>query len=359
MTRYELVCLLFGSLSWGQATVSKSALAAHGPAAPNTSTPEATASDQSQQAKPSNLAQDTPVITINGLCDNPSADEKARSSCKTVITQSQFKKVIDAIQPNMPARARREFALRYANALVMTQKAEQMGLDKGASYEEQMKLARIQILSKELSKAIQERISQISDKDIEDYYRNNTARFEKAEMDRIYVPKMRQPPAASDKTSSDADKQERSQESEQTMKAEADNLYARAVAGEEFTKLQEDAYQIAGIKSAAPNTSIGIRRTSLPPNQALVMDLKPGEISSVLADPSGYVIYKVKTKGALPLDQAREEIKATLRSQRMQDEMRGIQGSATPTLDEGYFRPSRPLQGMMKAGEPPKPASKP
>ena len=67
------------------------------------------------------------------------------------------------------------------------------------------------------------------------------------------------------------------------------------------------------------------------------MDLKPGEISSVLADPNGYVIYRVKNKDALPLDQTREEIKATLRSQRMQDEMRTIVDSATPALDESYF----------------------
>jgi hypothetical protein len=67
------------------------------------------------------------------------------------------------------------------------------------------------------------------------------------------------------------------------------------------------------------------------------MDLKPGEVSLVLADPSGYFIYRVKTKETLPLDQVREEIKATLRSQRMQDEMRGIPDSATPSLDEAYF----------------------
>jgi hypothetical protein len=159
-------------------------------------------------------------------------------------------------------------------------------------------------------------------------------------MDRIFVPRNRQRPAASSEKLSDADSHERSQEPEQTMKEEADNLHARAVAGEEFTKLQADAYQVAGIKSPAPGTSIVIRRTSLPPSQASVMDLKPGEVSLVLADPSGYTIYKVKTKGMLAVDQVREEIRAVLRSQRVQDEMNGIQDAATPTLDESYFRPT-------------------
>ena len=354
MTRYWLVCLLLGTLCWGQATGSKVAQQPEQPAARTTANVKTANLDQPAT---SNTALDRPIITIVGLCDNPSADKGDAADCKTVITKAQFEKLIDAVQPGMSARARREFALSYADALVMTKKAEQIGLDKGANYEEQMRLARIQILSRDLKKVIQDRALQISDKDIEGYYSNNTARFETAVMDRIYVPKAQQPPSVSDKKLNDADRQKRSQESGQTMKEEADNLRARAVAGEEFTKLQADAYQVAGIKSAAPDTRIGIRRTSLPPNQASVMDLKPGEVSSVLEDPNGYAIYRVKTKDTLSLDQAREEIKATLRSQRMQDEMRDIQDCATPALDESYF--SRRRQAMMAAGEPTKAAPKP
>jgi hypothetical protein len=350
-----LVFLLIGSFSWGQDIGSKPAQKS---AFPAPSTPDAPASDQGQHSK-ANAAPDTPVITIDGLCDNPLADKALASSCKTVITQAQFERVIDAVQPNMPARARRDFALRYADALVMTKKAEEMGLNKGPNYEEQLEVARIQILSKQLGKVIQDKASQISDKDIQNYYYKNTESFEKAEIDRILVPKTLQPPVDSDKTLSDADRQARSKVSEQTMKSEAENLYARAVAGEEFTKLQADAYQVAGIKRAAPNTSLSIRRTSLPPNQASIMDLKPGEVSSVLDDPNGYVIYKVKTKSTLPLDQAREEIKGTLRALRVQDEMRSIQDSVTPALDESYFRPSRKPQGATSTGEQESPSSQP
>jgi hypothetical protein len=89
------------------------------------------------------------------------------------------------------------------------------------------------------------------------------------------------------------------------------------------------------------------------------MDLKPGEVSSVLADPNGYVIYKVKAKDTLPLDRAREEIKATLRSLRLRDEMLSIQDSAIPALDESYFRPSRPPQGTMGSSGPAMYASEP
>src|SRR5215475_10723011 len=142
-----------------------------------------------------------------------------------------------------------------------------------------MKLARIQILSQDLKRVIREKTSQISDKDVEDYYQTNIARFERAEVERIYIPKSQQKPSASEVKLTDPDGQQYSQDADQTMKAEADNLHTRAVAGERFTKLQADAYQVAGIKSAVPDTNLEIRRVSLPPNQISVMDLKPGEIS--------------------------------------------------------------------------------
>jgi hypothetical protein len=67
------------------------------------------------------------------------------------------------------------------------------------------------------------------------------------------------------------------------------------------------------------------------------MNLKSGDISSVLADPNGYVIYWIKAKYVLSLDQVREEIKEILRSQRLQDKMRDLEDSATPSLEESYF----------------------
>ena len=282
-------------------------------------------------------ALDKPLITIAGLCDKSSDDEAKASGCETVITRAQFERLINAVQPNMPSRGRREFAERYADALVLAKKAEQIGLDKGPNYEEQIKIARIQILSQDIKKMIQEKASQISDQDVEDYYHHNAARFERALVDRIYIPRTRQLPSSSNSKLDDGDRQKTPQESEQTMKEEANRLRERAIAGEGFTKLQADAYQFAGIKSSAPNTSLEIRRISLPPTQASVMDLKPGEISQVFNDANGYFVYKIRTKETLSLDQTREEIKATLRSQRMKDEMQGIQNSATSTLDESYF----------------------
>jgi hypothetical protein len=359
MMKYGLVCLLLAAMSWGQAASSTSTPAAQQSGAPATAAGNPTENKEAEAAK---VAPDAPVITINGSCDNPPADKSADPNCKTVITRAEFEKILDAVQPNMPPRVRRQFATRYSSALVMSQKAHAMGLDQGPKFEDRMKLARIQILSQSFNQAVQEKAGQISDQDIEDYYHSKSADYEEADLQHIFVPRSQQLPASKVKLSAAAEKK-RQKDAEEVMQKEADSLHARVVAGESFAKLQDEAYALAGLKTKAPGTKMGkVRRAALPPAHASVMDLKTGEISTVLSDQSGYFIYKVGAKDVEPLDKVKDEIRGTLRSQRMQEQMQAVQQSATPTLDESYFGPEMaPPHGMPlpppTGGPSPKPSS--
>ena len=348
MTRYGLLCLLLGALAWGQANPSSTTA----PQKPATA-PGVAAQTQDADA---NVPPDTPVITISGLCSTPAAG----SDCKTVITRAQFEKMVDAVQPGMPARMRRQFATRYANALVMSEKGEQMGLDKGPDYDEHMKLARMQVLAQELNRTLQEKAGQISDKELEDYYHTNASKFQEADLERVYIPKTQQQTEAKgddDKKESEDAEQKRTEEGEKAMKAKADQLQKQAASGTAFNKLQEEAYETAGIKSGAPSTDMAkMRRSMLPPDQASVMDLKPGEISALITDSNGYFIYKLKSKDTIAFDQAKEEIKGTLRSERFQASMKAITDAATPNLDDKYFGAAPPMP--QRPGMPPIPPPK-
>lgn len=352
MSKYFLACLLLVGFAWGQAA---------SPTPAPGQKPNPTAPPPASIAPPA-PAKDVPpaasVITIKGLCNS---SDKAAASCVTVISRADFETIVNAVQPNMPGRSRRPFADRYAHTLVMAKKAEDMGLDKSANFEEKMKLARVQILAQELGRALQEQAAQVSDKDILDYYHQNQAKFDQVDVDRIYVPKNQTPPDG-EKTPTAEEEKKFQEESEKTMKAEADKLRARAVAGDDFTKLQEQAFDVAGIKTGVPNTEMGkMRRTILAQNQAQIMDLKPGEISEVIVDPNGFFIYKVKGKSTMSVDEAHEEIKATLRNQRMQDSMQAVSQSVTMTYDDDYFGPETPARGPMMTprATPPPPPAKP
>lgn len=310
------ICLLSGAVAWGQAPGK----------APATQTPAAT---------PGNMVEtpDAAIITIRGLCEAA----EAASNCNTVIRRSEFEKLLATVQQDMPLPAQRRFALRYANALVLAGKAHEMGLDQGPEFETHMKLARIEVLSEELNEALQKKYATVSDPDIENYYRSGAASYEEADFQRIFVPRVQQLSTPNVAMSAGEDRK-RTQESEKKMREEADKLRGRAVAGEDFDKLQQEALEVAGIKTGPPKTSMKkVVRGSMPPSQVSAMDLKTGEVSPVLSDQSGYFIYKAGEKNVKPLSEVREEIRETLRAQRREEAMRAIQQSASPALDEGYF----------------------
>jgi hypothetical protein len=350
MIHRVVVCLLLGALAWGQAanpTPSQPPAPAQNPPAQSNPAPAKPGTDAKAAPEASSIPPDGAVITIQGLCDNPPADKSKASDCKTVITRAEFEKLVDALAPSMAPPARRQLATRYAMGLVMAHEAHKMGLDQGPRYEEMLRIARVQVATQQLGQSLQEKASQVPDKEIEDYYRNHSAEYEEASLDRIFIPKTKQMPTpATNVKLSEAETKKHQEDGEAAMKTEAEALRKRAAAGEPFSKLQDEAFQFAGLKSKPPTPSMGkVRRSNLPHDQVAVMELKPGAVSALISDASGFFIYKMGEKDTVPLDKVKEEIRGTLRTQRMQDAMQTIQKSATPELNEKYFgaTPGSPL----------------
>lgn len=342
MTHRGLLCLLLlGAVAWGQ--TAKPATTAPASASEASQTADAK-TPETKSADPSKVPGDAAVITIPGLCNT---GDKTSPDCKTVITKADFEALINAVAPTMPVTARRQLATRYAGALVMANEAEKQGLDKGPRFEEMMKVSRIQVLQQELGRSMQEKAEQVPDKDIEDYYNANKAQFEEADLHRLFIPKNKQLDPPKEKLSDEAQKK-RQADAEAAMKTIAEKLRARAAAGEDMDKLQTEAFEAAGLKAKAPNTAMGkIRRTALPPTHASAFDLKPGEVSPLITDTSGYFVYKLTERDTEPLDKAKEEIHNTLRGQRMQEAMESVQKAAAPTLNEEYFGPEEQGQGAV------------
>jgi hypothetical protein len=280
------------------------------------------------------VSETDPVITISHMCDKGASDS---ADCKTVVTRKEFEHLLDTVAPNAPPAARRQIASRYAQMLVMSRDAEKMGLDKTPHFDEMMKISRMQVLAQALQQDIQEKAAQVPDKEIEAYYDAHKNEFEQANLQRVFIPKTKQLAPPKEKLS-DQETQKRQEAAEAAMKTEADALQKRAAAGEDFNKLQKEAFDAAGMKAQAPNSSLpDMRRTSLPMTQRSVFDLKDGAVSPVIADGAGYFIYKMGTKQIEPLDKVKEEIHNQMRAQRMQESMEKLQQASTPVLNDEYF----------------------
>lgn len=263
-------------------------------------------------------APDDAVITVNGFCSRPITQPNA---CRTVITRAQFERLTRALDPDMPADLRLKVAGVYARNMRMAAAAQELGLDRTANFAEEMHYARLQLLSRELDRALHQDAENIPDVDIETYYRENRTSLEQATLARIFVPRRGRVESAS----------------EEAMLQVAADLRARAVQGADPDELERQAYTAAGISGSVPPTNLeNVRRTTLPPSHEMVLDLAPGEVSEVLTDASGaHFIYKLLRKRLPLLPEVRIDIRKELAERRYREAIQRFSGDVV--LNDAYF----------------------
>jgi hypothetical protein len=335
-----VVCLLLAGAAIGQTTKPAPTLKPR-PADPN------------ELIVGSNVAPDAPVITVQGLCEKPANSNAIPADCSTVITRADFEKVANAVQPNMPPAARKQFATRYVTVLLLAEKAHEMGLDKSPEFDEQLSLARLQLLSREAGEKMQRDAANVPESSISDYYQQHAADYKTISSDRIFVPKQKNETAGNP---NELHAETKRGASEADMKDEAAKLRARAAAGENPTKLQQEANDFAGSKAKVTTVKVeNMRKASIPPSDAAIFGLKTGEVSEVFSDASGYRIYKVEDIKDLPLASVHDEIARTLQGQNMKNSFDSLQNSAKTTLDDAYFATAAPPAppSLRNPGEPP------
>ena len=299
----------------------------------------------------SHLPANTPVITMSGVCEAPKAPgSDSKSECKTVVTRAQFEKLVNTLQPNMTLQVRKQLANEYPQILYTSPEARKRGLDKTPHYSELLKFTQMELLKIELDHANEQAAGKISDADIKDYHDKNADRFDKASLQRVLIPRVSEtdiPKSGSTPAEVDSARKE----SEGAMAKLADRLHTRAAAGEDFDKLQKEAYEAAGVKSASPpTTNPKVRRANIPSSQASIFDLKAGELSPLLTEPTGYYFYRLVSKTTTSLADAKEEIRNILSAQRLPTMRDNVHGAVSYELNQEYLGPDAPPTQGMKGG---------
>ncbi|MGA2856982.1 MAG: peptidylprolyl isomerase [Candidatus Sulfotelmatobacter sp.] len=379
MRKSWLLCVLLGTLSWGQAAPGAPRPA---PPAPGADKPPAAQADTS-----ASVPDNAPVITVKGVCApqpkttaakgtaaKPAAAAKTPpADCKTVITKAEFETLLKAI-PNANPQVKRNIAGRIPMFIAWSNEAKKQGIDKTPQFAEMMKLAKMQILTSGLQQKVQEDAAKVPEQAIADYYKKNPEAYEQFSLERMFVPRTKQAeteakeekeeekkdekPTEEQLKAKQAEEKAKQEANEEAMSKLAESLRARAAAGEDFTQLQKEAFDAAGMKIQSPTVSMpNVRRAGLPPAHLSVFDLKPGEVSPVINDAGGHYIYKVKSKEQLSLDQVKDEIRRTLQSQRQREAMDKINNSFTVEKNDAYFGPEQ--AGMPGAPRMPAPRMAP
>ena len=246
--------------------------------------------------------------------------------------------MIAVINRPIPPQFRRQVAEQFVNLYELANAGTKAGLEKDTKVAERLRLSRMQVLASAYMEKLRE--EKVSDTAVADYYKANPTQFEEVTLKRIYVPK---PAAAEGKPPDEA-----------AAKMLAQKIRDRAAAGEDFEKLQKEAYEATENKGTPPTTDMGTkRRGSLPPkHEDDVFKLKVGEVSPAFEEQSGFFIYKVEKKDLASLDQAKPEIERKLQEQKTKDAMDKLKDSATVVYNDAYFGPAA-AAGTPGAGEPP------
>ena len=292
------------------------------------------------KGKPDEVSMDQPVITLKDGC-KPIGNLTPAKDCISEVTKAQFEKLATALQPGMNWDSKRAFAGNYGKLLIYADAARALNLENTPDVQQILQFVTNQVLAEALKRHYTEEYAHPSDQQIEEYYKQNNAKYKEAELQRIIVP--HQPGTPEKPAPSDAD-----------QTAAAEKIRQQWIAGGDPSKLQQSAYELAGVTgNGSPEITLGKRQAgSLPPNQEAVFQLKAGEVSQVFSDPAAYYIYKVVSVREIPVSEVRESIIRTVQQRQIQDKMDEIGRSATPVLNETYFGPTQVPGGAMPSGRP-------
>jgi hypothetical protein len=296
----------------------------------------------------------TTVASKTGAAKTVAVPAKKPADCKTEITRKEFEAIANGLSPNVTPQLKRQLASALPKFMAMSAAARKKGLDKSPQFKQTLKIAEMQILTQELQRSVQEAADNVPATEIAEYYKKNSEAYEQFSLDRLFIQRYKQ--AEPDKDAKEeklTDEQQKAKEEatkakqekgEQEMNKLADSLRERAAAGEDFAKLQKEAFEAAGTKVDNPTVNLPIvRRTGLPPAHAAVFDLKVGEVSAVISDNGGHYVYKVVSEEVIPLDKVTTEIHNTLKNQHLKDMMDKYQNSYHAETNDAYFGPAPPV----------------
>ena len=250
------------------------------------------------------------VLFVTGVAAAADPDVLARVGNKN-ITKADIEALISFYPPNQQAIIRmdpkNEEALlnNYVTIMAVAETARRQGFDKEKNVRKQ-----IQILSDEhLAKGyVQKNVIskvKVTDKDVEEYYKNNPKEFEKPETVKarhILI----------------GFKGDMTEDQKKELRKKAEDVLKKAKGGDDFAQLASEYSDDPGSKTKGGELGYFPKGNMVPEFENAAFNLKPGEISNVIETPYGYHIIKVEDKKAAEMP-AFDSIKEQVRVKATQD----------------------------------------
>jgi PPIC-type PPIASE domain len=269
------------------------------------------------------LASTDPVLIVRGLCD----DSQNANDCTVAVSKKQFELLLRVLFP-AGLNSRAHFATTYAEVLAFAHAARQQGLDQSPEYQASIQWLQEKTLADLLRRRLEKDSTEVSESEVQAYYREQSSRFEEVHLRRLVVPK-------SNLAAADAPTFQR-----RALEV-ATALRERAARGEDLDRLQKECFETLGFSGMPPSTEVGNRRRTGLSSEAseTVFSLQPGEASQVREESYSFVIYKVEAKRKLSREQVREEIVAEVAKAKLRKALDSITANVSAEWNEKYLAP--------------------
>ncbi len=275
-----------------------------------------------------------PVITIRGLCaEGGGSSGHAGNPCNKQITRKEFERLLNALNPggqSVSSNGRQNLAQAYVEALAFADAARKAGTEDTEEFREVMFWVRLRTIADLYRRNLQEKYRAPEPEEIDSYYQQHLASFDRVHLLRILVPR---------ENFSGGDKNE----FDKKALAAAQVARTRAVNGEAPEQIQKDVYTGLGL-NLPPSTDLGSyqRADFIEKEAADVFSLQPGEVSPLETEIKSYVIYKVASKETLTEAQVKADIVREITQQKYRAALKSVMDSAHADFNEQYFGPMAP-----------------
>jgi len=221
-------------------------------------------------------------------------------------------------------------AKAYGSMATLSQEARKRGLDSTPEFQLQMKVLRMQLLSKALQDAIRKQYAEPSAAEVDKFYKDNLESYQELTMHRLQIPKRGPPPPPVEGKPAG--------EPVTISPADAEEYRKRAVAGEDFDKMQKEVLDKMQFKTTPPVTSGKRRHGEFPPQEeGEIFALSPGSVTRVMEEGASYVVYKIDAKRTLSLDEVRGNLTRVLAEQNARDAEAKVENAPEKYTSPVYF----------------------
>ena len=272
---------------------------------------------QTSSPKPSQPLSDDRVVLSIG-------DQK--------ITASQVEQILQALPPDYRAfysgQGKRRLAVYILRMKLLSSEAVKEKLDQQPDVAHAVEVARESILADAAQKHIAQDIK-ISDQELRDVYDKNKAQFEEERAAHILIRTQSAPIKSGDPS------QPGLPDAEARKKLE--DIRKQILGGADFAEMAKRYSEDSATAASGGDMGVIHAEKIVPPVIEAAHSLAPGQVSDVIATPSGFEIIKVEQKRVIPFEEAKADLESQLRQSKANETVQHLMEASGAFIDQDYF----------------------